>query len=263
MHLTSRRSTKRSNCTFLCPFSSTISTFSPDDNEGRHISNALSTLEAFFDVLLADKQLTEEQRTLLAHQRVNLLNPLYTKDALNEGLVSLPDEGHAGALMQYLFAVLAFYQGHFDEAESGFQALVSSPQPWVAETSRYMLIRVAINKAMENALDEYNMFDAGKADKATAQLAVQHIDDYLKQYPEGQYVDSANGLYRRAYWIMNDTDALAKTYQHELDGTTDVEDLLELNDEIDNKLLENRQFTSAPGSAPLTMIHKSQALAFG
>ncbi|UYA58417.1 hypothetical protein U1R68_00670 [Pectobacterium colocasium] len=239
---------------------STISTFSPDDNEGRHISNALSTLEAFFDVLLADKQLTEEQRTLLAHQRVNLLNPLYTKEALNEGLVSLPDEGHAGALMHYLFAVLAFYQGHFDEAESGFQALISSPQPWVAETSRYMLIRVAINKAMENALDEYNMFDASKADKAAAQLAVQHIDDYLKQYPEGQYVDSANGLYRRAYWIMNDTNALAKTYQHELDGTTDVEDLLELNDEIDNKLLENSQFTSAPDSAPLTMVQDLKRL---
>ncbi|GLW38736.1 hypothetical protein Pcaca04_26720 [Pectobacterium carotovorum subsp. carotovorum] len=238
----------------------TLSTFSPDDNEGRHISNALSTLEAFFDVLLTDKQLTNEQRTLLAHQRVNLLNPLYTKEALNEGLASLPDEGHAGALMHYLFASLAFYQGHFDEAESSFQALVSSPQPWVAETSRYMLIRVAINKAMENALDEYNMFDASKADKAAAQLAVQHIDDYLKQYPEGQYIESANGLYRRAYWIMNDTNALAKTYQHELNNTADIEDLLELSDEIDNKLLENRQFTSAPESAPLTMVQDLKRL---
>ncbi|MBN3194998.1 hypothetical protein [Pectobacterium versatile] len=238
----------------------TISTFSPDDNEGRHISNALSTLEAFFDVLLADTQLTNEQRTLLAHQRVNLLNPLYTKEALNEGLASLPGEGHASALTQYLFAVLAFYQGHFDEAESGFQALTSSPQPWVAETSRYMLIRVAINKAMENALDEYNMFDASKADKAAAQLAVQHIGDYLKQYPDGQYIESANGLYRRAYWIMDDVNALATTYQHELDNTADIEALLELSDEIDNKLLENRQFTSAPGSPPLTMVQDLKRL---
>lgn len=242
------------------PVQGTISTFSPDDNEGRHISNELSTLEAFFDVLLADTQLTDEQRTLLAHQRVNLLNALYAKEALVAGLANLPDEGHAGALKQYLVTVLAFYQGHFDEAESGFQALTSSPQPWVAETSRYMLIRVAINQTMEHALDEYNMFDASKADKAAAQLAIQHIGDYLKQYPDGQYIESANGLYRRAYWIMDDLNTLAETYQHELDNTADVETLLELSDEIDNKLLENQRFTSAPGSASLTMVQDLKRL---
>ncbi|MEH2922255.1 hypothetical protein ACFFL1_15175 [Samsonia erythrinae] len=239
---------------------STISTFSSDENEGRQISNNLTTLEAFFDVLLADQQLTEEQRTLLAHQRVNLLNAPDAKEALAADLKRLPDDGHAGGLKQYLLTIAAFYQGHFDEAESGFQALTSSPQPWVAETSRYMLIRVAINKAMENALDEYNMFDASKADKTAAQRAIQHIDDYLKQYPNGQYVESANGLYRRAYWIIGDVKALAKIYQSVLNNADSPQSLLALSDEIDNKLLEDRQFTSAPDSAPLTMAQDLKRL---
>ncbi len=75
---------------------------------------------------------------------------------------------------------MAFYQGLFEQANSGFQSLTTANQPWVAETARYMLIRVSLNQAMENALDEYNMFNVDKADKEQGCRAVERIDAYLQ-----------------------------------------------------------------------------------
>ncbi|MGL9736187.1 MAG: hypothetical protein ACR5LF_13075 [Symbiopectobacterium sp.] len=82
---------------------------------------------------------------------------------------------------------VAFYQGLFEQANSGFQLLTTANQPWVAETARYMLIRVSLNQAMENALDEYNMFNVDKADKEQGRRAVKSIDAYLQAYPKGRY----------------------------------------------------------------------------
>lgn len=230
------------------------------EGEGRQISNDVSTVEAFFDVLLADQQITDDQRTPLAQARMNMLSSDYTASDLSTELVSVPDEGHAGSLKHYLVNAQTFYQGEFDRAEQGFQSLAQTAQPWVAETSRYMLIRVKINQSMQHALDEYNMFDAGKADKPAALAAIQRIDDYLKQYPQGRYADSAQGLYRRAYWIIGDLNALPKTYQQALEKTENAAGLQALSDEIDNKLLENGAFTTSTESPMLMLVQDLKRL---
>nr|WP_253906968.1 hypothetical protein [Brenneria sp. hezel4-2-4] len=231
----------------------TLRILSPGGSEGRQLSNTVSTVATFFDVLLADRQLTDAQRTLLAQARVNMLSADYQAAALSTELGGLPDDGRAGELKRYLIAAFAFYQGEFDRAETGFQSLTQVDQPWVAETARYMLIRVAINQSMQHALDEYNMFDAGKADKNVGLLAIRRIDDYLKQYPQGRYADSAQGLYRRAYWLIGDLNALPKTYHQALSHADSVSELQALSNEIDNKLLENGKFTTSPES-PLLML---------
>ncbi|MFE8100318.1 hypothetical protein RBA71_02305 [Brenneria goodwinii] len=237
-----------------------FATLTSNDGEGRQISNDLATVEDFFDVLLADQQLTDAQRTPLALARLIILSPDYSSSSLSAELGRLPDEGHAGELKRYLINTQAFYQGAFEQANNGFQALTQAGQPWVAETSRYMLIRVAINAAMQSALDEYNMFDAGKADKNAAASAIRRIDDYLKQYPQGLYADSAQGLYRRAYWILGDLNALPKIYQQVLDRADNAGDLQALSDEIDNKLLERETFTIAPDSPLLVLVQDLKRL---
>lgn len=230
-----------------------MDTLAPEENEGRHISNDISAVETFFDVLLADTQLTAPQRIQLAQARINMLSSATTLATMTGYLATLPTDGHAGALKQYLINAVAFYQGLFEQANSGFQSLTTASQPWVAETARYMLIRVSLNKAMENALDEYNMFNVDKADKEQGRRAVERIDAYLQAYPKGRYADSARGLYRRAYWVIGDENALSARYQRVIATQKDLDALQTINNEIDNKLLESSSFIQT-SDAPLLML---------
>lgn len=230
-----------------------LDSLTPEENDGRHASNNLLTLEDFFQVLLQDTQLDAAQRIALAQMRIRMLSHSLSKDTVAHDLARLPNDGHAGELKHYLINAAAFYQGLLTQADAGFQTLTNASQPWVAETARYMLIRLSINLAMENALDEYNMFDVNKADKTQGQQAVQRITDYLQAYPQGRYADSARGLYRRAYWVIGDVNALSERYQQAIATQNDLDALLTLNDEIDNKLLENSTFTRASDS-PLLML---------
>ncbi|WP_315708960.1 hypothetical protein [Brenneria uluponensis] len=225
----------------------------PMEMEGRWVSNDLTALATFFDVLLNDKDLDDAQRILLAQIRIDIISTDHPSKAIATELVNLPDSGHAGDLKHYLDSAAAFYEGNLDQAGSGFQQLVNASQPWVAETARYMLIRVAINDAMKNAQDEYNMFDARKMDKQAGQTAVQRINDYLKHYPHGNYADSARGLYRRAYWIIGDMRELAESYQKTLASVNNVSDLQEVSNEVDNKLLEDSRFI-ASAEVPVLML---------
>lgn len=230
-----------------------MDTLAPEENEGRHISNDVSAVEAFFDVLLADTQLTAPQRIQLAQARINMLSSATTLDTMTRDLATLSADGHVGELKQYLINAVAFYQGLFEQANSGFQSLTTANQPWVAETARYMLIRVSLNQAMENALDEYNMFNVDKSDKEQGRRAVERIDAYLQAYPKGRYADSARGLYRRAYWVIGDENALSARYQRVIAAQKDLDALQTINNEIDNKLLESGSFIQTP-DAPLLML---------
>lgn len=230
-----------------------MDTLAPEENEGRHVSNDVNAVETFFDVLLADTQLSAPQRIQLAQARINMLSSATTSATMTRDLANLPADGHAGELKQYLINAVAFYQGLFEQANSGFQSLTTANQPWVAETARYMLIRVSLNQAMENALDEYNMFNVDKADKEQGRRAVERIDAYLQAYPKGLYADSARGLYRRAYWVIGDENALSACYQQVIAVQKDLDALQTINNEIDNKLLESSIFIQTP-EAPLLML---------
>lgn len=237
-----------------------LRSLTPVDLDGRWISNDLTTLERFFDLLLADKSLSDAQRTQLALVRTRMLSSDYILDNATTDLADVPETGHAGELRRYLISATAFYDGQLDQADKGFQQLLPADQPWVAETARYMLIRVSINQAMKDAQDEYNMFDPRKMDKTAGQQAVQRIDDYLKQYPKGKYVDSAEGLYRRAEWISGDTVALARRFSKALASATSVEQLQTIGNEIDNKLLEDSRFVSSADTPILMLVQDIKRL---
>ncbi|KAA8998573.1 hypothetical protein FJU30_16365 [Affinibrenneria salicis] len=231
-----------------------------NEGEGREVSNTPATATDFLHVLGQDAQLNGRQRSTLALYRIAMLPDDEFGDLNDAMLDAVPDDGHAGEFKRYLLNAVAFYESAFAQAEQGFQALSQASQPWVAETARYMLIRVAIGQAMQNALDEYNMFDPGKADKQAAQRAIARIDEYLQRYPQGRYASSAQGLYRRAYWIAGDIPALAGIYSRTLAQSDDIDTLQSLSDEIDNKLLENSQFTLDADNPALMLIQDLKRL---
>ncbi|MGL9750870.1 MAG: hypothetical protein ACR5LC_05350 [Symbiopectobacterium sp.] len=78
-----------------------MDTLAPEENEGCHISNDTSAVETFFDVLLADTQLTEPQRIQLAQARINMLSSATTLATMTRDLATLPADGHTGELKQY------------------------------------------------------------------------------------------------------------------------------------------------------------------
>lgn len=145
------------------------------------------------------------------------------------------------AFASYLAGAAAFYAGDWQAASSQFSGLSSASDPWVRETSAYMVARTALNAAIAVSVDEYGYLkDAKDRDIAPARTAGAGFAAYLKAYPGGRYASSARGLLRRAAWLQGDNRALSSLLADQLDrprydGAQRDIDLIE---EIDDKLLE-------------------------
>jgi hypothetical protein len=137
----------------------------------------------------------------------------------------------------YLEAARTFYSGDLDLAAQRFTALRSTRDPWVRETSQYMIGRSLLNLALDRSMDQYGSLTADKRDAASAQASAAAFQEYLKTYSDGLYSSSARGLLRRAHWIGGDQEALAADYSAQIEGksldgaATDVD----LVNEIDSK----------------------------
>lgn len=228
-----------------------------DENENRFVSLNSDTLSDFFAALLADTTLTPEQRQTLAKTRLLVDGSSNAQDALNK--LTVP-EGSAAAFRDYLQAANQFYAGNYAAAGQGFTALSTNPQPWIAETASYMLMRNALNASSENANGEYGDFDVTKVDKTQAQQARDSAQNYLKKWPQGKYADSTQGLLRRINWYLQDWNTLATLYEQILPQAADSDALSALINESDNKLLSkdltwgDGYFLSAPDASLLTFI---------
>ena len=228
-----------------------------DENENRFVSLNSDTLSDFFAALLADTTLTPELRQTLAKTRLLVDGSSNAQDELNK--LTVP-EGSAAAFRDYLQAANQFYAGNYTAARQSFTALSSNPQPWIAETASYMLMRNALNASSENANGEYGDFDVTKVDKTLAQQARDSADTYLKKWPQGKYADSTQGLLRRINWYLQDWNTLATLYEHILPQAADSDALSALINESDNKLLSkdltwgDGYFLSAPDASLLTFI---------
>jgi hypothetical protein len=140
----------------------------------------------------------------------------------------------------YLAGVAEFYGGDWDDARRDFAAAAASAQPWLRETARYMLGRVALNKAQASAFDEYGVLTTAKVDAAALKDSDAAFGAYLRAYPAGLYAASARGLLRRVAWLGGQPRQLAGDYAWAFvhagaaDQTGSVSDLVI---EADNKLL--------------------------
>lgn len=200
-------------------------------------SNNATTAQDFLGQLLLAEGLSAAERQGLARARLTLLGACQWDET--QLSVLLPNDlqgASAKAFRSYLKGAADFYSGRFGEALKSFRALQDGDQPWLKETSRYMVARALLNEAQQNAFDEMGYPDLRKVDKKILTQAESALGDYLKRYPQGQYSASAKGLTRRVYWLMSDEGRLAGEYA-ELFARDDADDLVPLVQEVDNKLL--------------------------
>lgn len=148
--------------------------------------------------------------------------------------------------MRYIAAASAFYDGRYNEAESGFNELSNSDHDWLRETSCYMLGRTKLNLAQLNAFDSYGFVDLKNVDQSALQSTEAKFSIYLRTYPNGRYAASAKGLLRRVYWLSKQTAKLADEYAWQLNHLESSQNNLSLHDlilETDQKLFSSAEPT--------------------
>lgn len=225
-----------------------------DSLEDRFVSMTSESDANFFRALLAESNLSTEQQQGLAKEKID---PTSNNNGDN---LTFPDGTVAQQFNQYLQAARFFYGGQYDKAEQLWTSLKDSAQPWLAETSSYMLMRNALNKSSQNAEGEYGYFDVEKIDRKAASEAMKWAGRYLQLWPEGQYAASTRGLLRRINWYLQDWDELARLYEQSLTMTKDANVLTALVREADSKLLskdltwDTDYFLNAPEAPLLTFV---------
>ena len=208
----------------------------------RCLSDAAGTA-AFAAALAAARGVADDDRRLLVAAR-RALQPTCTDAGQGRGVVGTAAtqvrSAAAKPFATYLAGAGAFYAGDFDAASTRFSAVAGSGEPWVRETSRYMLARVEVNRAQVGIFDEFGARDEKRPPDAKAVAAAgTRLRDYLRDYAKGLYTASARGLLRRVYWLGDDTAKLAAEYAalfEQAPGARGMDDAA-LAEEIDTKLL--------------------------
>ncbi len=223
--------------------SEAVSTLLTENNswEGsRCASNNQQTALIYLQQLSQATDIPAEEQQSLAQSRLAILQSCDAEQSQQAELLPANIQSPNGLLFaNYLQGALAFYNGDFTQAMVAFNTLSLSPQPWLKETASYMKGRVFLNSAQQNAFDDMGFPSTDKMDVASLQAAESAFNNYLTEYPKGQYVASATGLLRRVYWLMNDQKRLAQAYAYWFEHPETETNISsnQLVQEIDNKLL--------------------------
>jgi hypothetical protein len=116
------------------------------------------------------------------------------------------------AFADYLRGAAAFYDGDYATARGLFAGLGKASAAWPKEAAAYMLGRVELNLAMDNAFDDYGYLADAPNNKAELVAAERAFKAYIAAYPKGSYAVSAQGLLRKVYWLGNANDKLLAEY---------------------------------------------------
>ena len=207
--------------------------------EGSRCNSAADGLQAFKNAVNAAPGLPKEDAAILIEVRSNLLVgcSATTPPDLN------PPQGLHSSLARdfaaYIAGANAFYAGDFAAALKDFDSLKNSSNPWLKETSRYMVGRTQLNSAQSSAFGDWGDLKLANVDKDSLKGAGDSFNSYLHDFPRGMYAASARGLLRRVYWLGGDQPQLAEAFDRALadseKGANNVS-VLDLIQEADAKL---------------------------
>jgi hypothetical protein len=232
----------------------------------------------FINAVRQDRNLPAEEQQLLIRAREELNS--ICADRLSASAASLsPDVPNISSqtgkqFLQYLTAAVAFYAGKYNEAASGFSALMDSEQPWLKEAARYMIGRTELNRAQQYTFNNYGFPISIKINAQKARSLEEKFNKYLAEYPNGRYAASAKGLLRRVYWFSKQREKLTGEYIWQLNNPDSPQcNMSSLNDlvlEVDMKLLRTstvQQITNPLLLAVLDLslmrsIHHKQQISF-
>jgi hypothetical protein len=213
------------------------------DGEGSRCRSLDSGAQAFGDAAKAEAGLTEAERAVLIAARAQMVSACGGQGAATvDVLAALPNPSAAArAFAAYLSGARLFYDGTFDMASAAFAGLREAQNPWLRETARYMIGRVALNKSQVGAFDAFDQTgQPNVSDKEALAAAEAAFTAYLADYPSGRYAGSARGLMRRLYWLAGDKNRLAAEYGKTISAGADPNSAnpsANLAEEIDWKLL--------------------------
>jgi hypothetical protein len=219
---------------------------------------------AFILALNQAKRLPKIERDALIEARQSVAPDCEDENDGLDDLAKVPAVGSkAGkAFKSYLVSALAFYRGDFDEATIGFSSIVKSrpKSAWLREAALYMIARSELNRSQKDAFGNYGWFDPKLSDKGAIANAERGFNLYLKQFPDGQFADSARGLKRRVFWLAGDSAKLSAEYAGALgNSSSDSIPKLELIAEIDDKLLPvlvRKNDAGDPILAAMTLLYR-------
>jgi TolA-binding protein len=210
--------------------------------EGSRCKSDGAGIAAFTAAVNSSSALPKDEASILITARSELVadcNSTKTADWKSpEGIQSTL----GSEFVAYIAGASAFYAGDYSTALSSFNGIKNSGNPWLRETSRYMVGRTLLNSAQAKAFGEYGDLKLENLDKGSLKGAEDAFDAYLRDFPHGTYSASARGLLRRVYWLGNDNARLAEAFDRALEdadkGANNVT-ALDLVQEADAKLLDS------------------------
>lgn len=181
----------------------------PDLSFNEHCNSIQNGAQAFIEQVKKDSKLSSSEKDTLIRERQKI------NDCDNKlTLLSVNPNWSVSARQyaSYLNATISFYNANFSTATKIYSVLTNVDQPWLKETSQYMLIRSALNEAYQSGLGEYGDLDHDKLNQSLLTNFFNNITQYFKLYPQGQYAASARGLLRRGFWLSGKHDLLINEY---------------------------------------------------
>jgi len=209
--------------------------------EGSRCSHAKEGLEAFRNAVNAAAGLSGGEAQSLIAARTALAPDCVSASTQDwktpEGVHSTTGREFAA----YIAGANAFYAGDFDAASNYFKTLGGSANPWLKETSVYMVGRTLLNGAQQKAFGEWGDLQLAEVGKGNVKAAEDAFNAYLREFPRGMYAASARGLLRRVYWLGNDQARLAEAFDQALSdsakGASNVT-VLDLVQEANRKFID-------------------------
>ncbi len=112
-----------------------------------------------------------------------------------------------GDWVAYLKAISKFYQKSYQDALQDFHHLSNSKISWIAEISAYMVARTLLI-ASQNKWDGYSYPDESNIDQKLLKESELAFNDYLKNYPQGKFAESALAIQRRITFLRSPSELL-------------------------------------------------------
>lgn len=116
--------------------------------------------------------------------------------------------------VDYLLGAIAFYSDDLNLAEQNFEAIANSDPAWLAETARYLTVRIAKIRADEF---HYMLRDDEESEQGYQAFATfeQALKTHKKLYPTSRYADAVKNLKRYALRLRDDDLGLHQEYMSE------------------------------------------------
>lgn len=236
------------------------------EGEGSRCRSDAAGTAAFIEALNGTAAVPDAEKAALIEARQKLAPNCTSESGGAAGVAQAAAQMQSPlgkAFAGYLQGAQAFYDGDFDAAATAFNALTGADQPWLAETARYMLARVEVNRAQVGLIDDYGYMEPGDtADSKVIDASEAAFNAYLQAYPHGLYAGSARGLLRRVYWLGGRNDKLAESYAALLGDSAEARHVADVAyaDEIDNKLLGQTTSSAKPAVSAEAGISKDPIL---